>query len=166
MCSSDLVARALRAGGLSPSAQHQARPLSCGNRLGARSRGCSPAGALALALSSPGSPTRLALPLYSRPQARQTLQPWTGLCPPSTCLEAVGVLLLHLRDGGGHFPLHLQELLQVSAGLRVDGIQVDPEGTSQKLPSSLARTAGPPDSTPSGTAAPDSTLAARGMSEL
>lgn len=60
-------------------------------------------------------------------------------------LQALGVLLLHLR-GGRHLPLHLQKFLQVGAGLRVDNLKVDPErhrgpgGIGQQL---MPRTAGP-----------------------
>lgn len=62
-----------------------------------------------------------------------------------TRLQALGVLLLHLR-GGRHLPLHLQKLLQVGAGLRVDNLKVDPErhrgpgGIGRQL---MPRTAGP-----------------------
>lgn len=80
-------------------------------------------------------------PPHSPGPARSTLPDWptgwrgppldaTGplLPEPSPArLEALGVLLLHLRDAGGHLPLHFQKLLQVGAGLRADELKVDPE---------------------------------------
>lgn len=61
------------------------------------------------------------------PQRPSAVLPLPRASPPGACLEALGILLLHLWDGRGHLPLHLQKLLQVGAGLRVDDLKVDPE---------------------------------------